>query len=129
MTFNRRTSTRPLPVYEPGLDPAFHQAAADEYFDTGRDGRAFGCVIEWGVLEHITDVVACVDNITTRLMPGGVFVTTLERGWSDELKEFYARDAAQAEQLWSDEIEALVAERFEVVRRPGTVATLLGRRG
>jgi hypothetical protein len=88
-------------------------------------------VIEWGVLEHITDVGACIDN-ARGLVPCGVFVATLERDWSDELKEFYARDAgdaAQAEQLWSDDIEALVAKRFEVVRRPGTVATLLGRRG
>jgi 2-polyprenyl-3-methyl-5-hydroxy-6-metoxy-1,4-benzoquinol methylase len=116
-----------------GVEPEFHQAAADEYFDTGRDDRVFGCVIEWGVLEHIADVAACVENITSGLVPGGVFVTTtLERDWTDELKEFYVRDAgdaAQAEQLWSDEIQALVAERFEVVRRPVTVATLLVRRG
>jgi 2-polyprenyl-3-methyl-5-hydroxy-6-metoxy-1,4-benzoquinol methylase len=115
------------------VQPEFHQAAAGEYFDTGRDGREFGCVIEWGVLEHIADVLACVDNITSGLVPGGVFVTTtLERDWTDELKEFYVRDAgdaAQAEQLWSDEIRALVAERFDVVRRPGTLATLLVRRG
>jgi 2-polyprenyl-3-methyl-5-hydroxy-6-metoxy-1,4-benzoquinol methylase len=116
-----------------GVDPEFHQAGEGEYFDTGRDGRAFGCVIEWGVLEHIADVVACVDNITSGLVPGGAFVTTtLERDWTDELKEFYVRDAgdaAQAEQLWSDEIRSLVADRFEVVRRPGTLATLLVRRG
>jgi 2-polyprenyl-3-methyl-5-hydroxy-6-metoxy-1,4-benzoquinol methylase len=115
------------------VDLEFHQAAEGEYFDTGRDGRPFGCVIEWGVLEHIADVVACVRNITSGLVPGGVFVTTtLEREWTDELKEFYIRDAgdaAQAEQLWSDEIRSLVAERFEVVRRPGTLATLLVRRG
>ena len=115
------------------VDPEFHQAAEGEYFDTGRDGRPFGCVIEWGVLEHIADAVACVDNITSGLVPGGVFVTTtLEREWTDELKEFYIRDAgdaAQAEQLWSDEIRSLVTERFEVVRRPGTLATLLVRRG
>ena len=58
--------------------------------------------------------------------------TTLERDWTDELKEFYIRDAgdeAQAAQLWGDEIEALVAERFEIVRRPGTLATLLVRKG
>lgn len=40
-------------------------------------------------------------------VPGDVFVTTtLERDWTDELKEFYIRDAgdaAQAEQLWGDE--------------------------
>jgi 2-polyprenyl-3-methyl-5-hydroxy-6-metoxy-1,4-benzoquinol methylase len=114
------------------VEPEFHQASEGEYFDTGRDGRAFGCVIEWGVLEHIANVVECVDNITSGLVPGGVFVTTtLERDWTDELKEFYIRDAgdaAQAEQLWSDEIRSLVAERFEVVRRPGTLATLLVRR-
>jgi hypothetical protein len=66
VTFNRRSSTSPLPVREPGVDPVFHQAATDEYFDTGRDGRAFGCVIEWGVLEHMTDVVACIDNARPR---------------------------------------------------------------
>jgi 2-polyprenyl-3-methyl-5-hydroxy-6-metoxy-1,4-benzoquinol methylase len=113
--------------------PELHYAAEGEYFDTGRDGRRFGCVIEWGVLEHIADVVACVDNITSGLVPGGVFVTTtLKRDWTDELKEFYVRDAgdaAQAEQLWSEEVEALLAERFEVVRRPRTLATLLVRRG
>jgi 2-polyprenyl-3-methyl-5-hydroxy-6-metoxy-1,4-benzoquinol methylase len=116
-----------------GVDPEIHQAAADEYFDTRRDGRAFGCVIEWGVLEHITDVVTCVDNITSGLVPGGLFVTTtLERDWTDDLKEFYVRDAgdpAQAAQLWGEEIEALVAERFEIVRRPGTLATVLVRKG
>jgi hypothetical protein len=56
----------------------------------------------------------------------------LERDWTDELKEFYIRDAgdeAQAAQLWSDEIEALVNERFEIVRRPNPLATLLVRRG
>jgi 2-polyprenyl-3-methyl-5-hydroxy-6-metoxy-1,4-benzoquinol methylase len=115
------------------VEPEFHQAGPGEYFDTGRDGRPFGCVIEWGVLEHIADVVACVDNITSGLVPGGVFVTTtLERDWTDELKEFYIRDAgdaAQAEQLWSDEVRSLVAERFDVVNRPGTLATLLVRKG
>ena len=115
-----------------GVEPEFHHAEEAEYFDTGRDGRRFGCVIEWGVLEHIPDVVACVDNITSGLVPGGVFITTtLERDWTEELKEFYIRDAgdaAQAAQLWGDEIEALVAERFEIVRRPGTLATLLVRR-
>ncbi|HEX2126668.1 MAG TPA: class I SAM-dependent methyltransferase [Thermoleophilaceae bacterium] len=115
------------------VEPEFHHAGDREYFDTGRDGRPFGCVIEWGVLEHIPDLVACVDNITSGLVPGGVFVTTtLQREWTDELKEFYIRDAgdaAQAEQLWSDEIMALIAERFDVVRRPGTLAALLVRRG
>ena len=86
-----------------------------------------------GVLEHIPDVVACVDNIASRLMPGGVCVTTtLERDWTNELKQFYVRDAgdaARSEQLWSDEIQALVADRFEVVRRPDRLATLLVRRG
>jgi 2-polyprenyl-3-methyl-5-hydroxy-6-metoxy-1,4-benzoquinol methylase len=114
------------------VDPEFHKAAECEYFDTGRDGRSFGCVIEWGVLEHIADVVACVDNITSGLVPGGVFVTTtLERDWTDELKEFYIRDAgdaAQAEQLWGDEIRGLVDERFDVVRRPETLAALLVRK-
>ena len=54
------------------------------------------------------------------------------RDWTDELKEFYIRDAGdevQAAQLWSDEMEALVNERFEIVRRPNTLATLLVRRG
>jgi 2-polyprenyl-3-methyl-5-hydroxy-6-metoxy-1,4-benzoquinol methylase len=114
------------------VEPEFHQAEEGEYFDTGRDGRPVGCVIEWGVLEHIPDVVACVDTITSGLVPGGVFVTTtLEREWTDELKEFYIRDAgdeAQAAQLWGDEIEALVSERFDIVRRPGTLATLLLRK-
>ena len=114
------------------VEPEFHHARDREYFDTRRDGRPFGCVIEWGVLEHIPDLVACVDNITSGLVPGGVFVTTtLQREWTDELKEFYIRDAgdaAQAEQLWSDEIRTLVSERFEIVRRPGTMATLLVRR-
>lgn len=115
-----------------GAEPEFHHAGDREYFDTGGDGRPFGCVIEWGVLEHIPDLVACVDNITSGLVPGGVFVTTtLQREWTDELKEFYIRDAgdaAQAEQLWSDEIMTLIAERFDVVRRPGTLAALLVRR-
>ena len=56
----------------------------------------------------------------------------MERDWTDELKEFYIRDAgdeAQAAQLWSDEIEALVNERLEIVGRPNTLATLLLRRG
>jgi hypothetical protein len=85
------------------------------------------------VLEPIADVVACVDNITSGLVPGDVFVTTtLERDWTDELKEFYIRDAgdtAQAEQLWGDEIRELVDERFDVVRRPETLAAVLVRRG
>ncbi len=114
------------------VEPEFHHAGEREYFDTGSDGRPFGCVIEWGVLEHIPDLVACVDNITSGLVAGGVFVTTtLQRDWTDELKEFYIRDAgdaAQAEQLWSDEIMTLIAERFDVVRRPGTLAALLVRR-
>jgi hypothetical protein len=66
-------------------------------------------------------------------VPGDVFVTTtLERDWTDELKEFYIRDAgdtAQAEQLWGDEIRELVDERFDVVRRPETLAAVLVRRG
>jgi 2-polyprenyl-3-methyl-5-hydroxy-6-metoxy-1,4-benzoquinol methylase len=115
------------------VEPEFHLADESEYFDTARDGRPFGCVIEWGVLEHIPDLVACVDNITSGLVPGGLFVTTtLERDWTDELKEFYIRDAgdaAQAAQLWGEEIEALVRKRFDIVRRPNTLATLLVRKG
>ena len=85
------------------------------------------------MLEHIPDLVACVDNITRGRVPGGGFVTTtLQREWTDELKAFYIRDAgdaAQAGQLWGGEIMTLIAERFDVVRRPGTLAALLVRRG
>jgi SAM-dependent methyltransferase len=106
---------------ERGLEPTVHQPAGEaEYYDSGADGRAYGCVIEWGVLEHIPDIAECVAAITRGLVPGGVFVTTtLAREWTPELRAFYERDAADAErarELWGPEIEALVAERFDVMR-------------
>jgi len=113
-----------------GLTPDIFQAEHDrDYYDSGADGPRFGCVIEWSVFEHIYDLVECTDAITRGLVPGGVFVTTtLAKDWTPELKEHYIHDAgdeAISDQLFGQEIADYVAEHFEVVSNPRSIAKLL----
>jgi SAM-dependent methyltransferase len=113
-----------------GLTPDIYQAEGDrDYYDSGAEGRRFGCVIEWSVFEHIYDLVQCTDTITRGLVPGGIFVTTtLAKDWTPELKEHYIHDSGDEEisdQLFSKEIEDYVAANFEVVSTPGSIAKLL----
>lgn len=112
------------------LTPNIYEASGDrDYYDSGADGRRFGCVIEWSVFEHIYDLVQCTDTITRGLVPGGIFVTTtLAKDWTPELKEWYIHDSGDEEisdQLFSKEIEDYVAEHFEVVSNPRSIAKLL----
>ncbi|HEX7297896.1 MAG TPA: class I SAM-dependent methyltransferase [Solirubrobacteraceae bacterium] len=113
-----------------GLMPDICQAEGDrDYYDSGADGRRFGCVIEWSVFEHIYDLVECTDAITRGLVPGGIFVTTtLAKDWTPELKEHYIHDSGDekiSDQLFSREIEDYVAEHFDVVSNPRSIAKLL----
>jgi SAM-dependent methyltransferase len=113
-----------------GLTPDLYEAQGDrDYYDSGADGRRFGCVIEWSVFEHVYDLVECTDTITRGLVPGGIFVTTtLAKDWTPELKEHYIHDSGDEEisdQLFSKEIEDYVARNFEVVSNPQSIAKLL----
>jgi SAM-dependent methyltransferase len=113
-----------------GLTPDLYEAQGDrDYYDSRADGRRFGCVIEWSVFEHVYDLVECTDTITRGLVPGGIFVTTtLAKDWTPELKEHYIHDSGDEEisdQLFSKEIEDYVAEHFEVVSNPRSIAKLL----
>jgi SAM-dependent methyltransferase len=115
------------------LEPQLYVASRDDdYFDTGSDGRRFGCVIEWSVLEHISSPRQCVETITAGLIRGGVLVTTtLAVEWTPELQAHYRRDADSAaicDQLFSDQLRAWIDERFEVVTPPRSLARLLVKR-
>lgn len=113
-----------------GLTPDIYEAQGDrDYYDSGADGRRFGCVIEWSVFEHVYDLVECTDTITRGLVPGGIFVTTtLAKDWTPELREHYIHDSGDEEisdQLFSKEIEDYVAKHFDVVSTPRSIAKLL----
>lgn len=111
---------------------ADHPASDRIYYDSAADGREFGVVVEWAVMEHIPDVRACAEAITAGLVPGGVFVTTtLAKDWTPELRELYERDAGDAEvaaQLFAPELEAWVHETFAVHSPPNCIAKLLVKR-
>jgi SAM-dependent methyltransferase len=116
-----------------GLEPQIYLASSDDdYFDTHSDGRRFGCVIEWSALEHVPSPWRCVETITSGLVRGGVLVTTtLAADWTPELQAHYRRDADSGticDELFSDELRAWVAERFEVVRPPRSLARILVKR-
>lgn len=116
-----------------GLTPDIYEAQGDrDYYDSGGEGRRFGCVIEWSVFEHVYDLVECTDTITRGLVPGGIFVTTtLAKDWTPELREHYIHDSGDEEisdQLFSKEIEDYVAEHFDVVSNPRSIAKLLIRK-
>jgi 2-polyprenyl-3-methyl-5-hydroxy-6-metoxy-1,4-benzoquinol methylase len=116
-----------------GLPSDIYQARGDrDYYDSGADEDRYGCVIEWSVFEHIHDAVRCAESITAGLVPGGVFVTTtLAKDWTPELKKHYIRDAGDPEisdQLFSREIEDYVAEHFDVISNPDSIAKLLIKR-
>ena len=113
-----------------GVDLELYQASGDlDYFDTGADGRPFGCVVEWSVFEHVYELKKCTETITRGLVPGGIFVTTtLAKDWTPELREHYIHDAGDEEisdQLFSQEIEDYVNEHFEVVSPENTIAKFL----
>lgn len=117
-----------------GVDLELYQASGDrDYYDTGADGRPFGCVVEWSVFEHVYELKKCTETITRGLVPGGIFVTTtLAKDWTPELREHYIHDAGDEEisdQLFSQEIEDYVHENFEVVSPPDTIAKLLIKKG
>ncbi|HEX8205191.1 MAG TPA: hypothetical protein VF587_03930, partial [Solirubrobacteraceae bacterium] len=117
-----------------GVDLELYQASGDlDYYDTGADGRPFGCVVEWSVFEHVYELKKCTEAITRGLVPGGIFVTTtLAKDWTPELKEHYIHDAGDEEisdQLFSQEIEGYVNENFDVVSPPDTIAKLLIKKG
>jgi 2-polyprenyl-3-methyl-5-hydroxy-6-metoxy-1,4-benzoquinol methylase len=116
-----------------GLAPEIYQSKHDrDYYDSGGDGRRFGCVVEWSVFEHIYDIIDCAESITRGLVPGGVFVTTtLAKDWTPEMREHYTRDAGDPEisdQLFSKELAEYVAEHFEVVSIPESIAKVLIKR-
>ncbi len=117
-----------------GVDLELYQASGDlDYYDTGADGKPFGCVVEWSVFEHVYELKKCTETITRGLVPGGIFVTTtLAKDWTPELREHYIHDAGDEEisdQLFSQEIEDYVAENFDVVSPPDTIAKLLIKKG
>ena len=117
-----------------GVDLELYQATGDrDYYDTGADGYEYGCVVEWSVFEHVYDLLECTDTITRGLVPGGIFVTTtLAKDWTPELREHYIHDAGDEEisdQLFSKEIEDYVAEHFDVVSPPDTIAKFLVKKG
>ncbi len=113
-----------------GLEPEIYQATDDhDYYDTGADGRPFGLVIEWSVFEHIYDQIPALERITGGLVSGGVYLTTTHaKDWTPELREHYIRDSGDegiSEQLFGDELDRWIHDRFEVVTRPRTIAKLL----
>jgi 2-polyprenyl-3-methyl-5-hydroxy-6-metoxy-1,4-benzoquinol methylase len=116
-----------------GLVPEMYESTNDrDYYDSGGAGKRFGCVVEWSVFEHIYDIIECAESITRGLVPGGVFVTTtLAKHWTPELREHYARDAGDTEisdQLFSADLDEYVAENFDVVSSPDSIAKLLIQR-
>jgi 2-polyprenyl-3-methyl-5-hydroxy-6-metoxy-1,4-benzoquinol methylase len=116
-----------------GVELNIHQTAGDrDYYDTGADGHRYGLVIEWSVFEHIYEMVKAADEITRGLVPGGIFLTTtFAKDWTDELKEWYVHDSGDEEissQFWAPETEQWVADNFDVVDVPGSIAKLLIKR-
>jgi SAM-dependent methyltransferase len=116
------------------LDATIVQARRpDDFYDTAADGEPFGLVIESSALEHVPDVLGATRAITSGLVPGGIFLSTLLGVEpSPDERAFFERDAGDpdiAAQLFDDTLHAWVRERFEVATPPRTTFRLLTRRG
>lgn len=117
-----------------GLEAEVHLAGRpDDFYDTAADGARFGLVIEWSSLEHVPDVLGAVEKITSGLVPGGIFLSTLlgERP-TPEMRAFFERDAGDAEiaaQLFDDRLHDWVHEHFTVEPSPRSIGRVLVRRG
>ena len=101
-------------------------------YDTAADGQPFGLVVEWSAFEHTPGLIATLGTITGGLVAGGMLVTTsLARDWTPELRAHYERDAGDREisaELFGRGLATYVAERFDVVDCPGSLAKILVKR-
>ncbi len=117
-----------------GVEPVLHHAPTDHsFFDPSSQEGPCGLVVEWSAFEHVADTIPALEQITSSLVPGGMFVTTTFcKDWTPELLEHYRRDSQDdeiADQYLSGKPDEWLRERFEVLSPPNTIAKVLVLRG